>query len=777
MFGSPTTTRKQTNFAMSPSAQTRKSISFGSPSKANLGKGYAGATQSRMGMSRTMVSVPEIKPAEKLTISGTKTIQVFDARGVDVTPRPLYHPDPHLGTAKPNKLLMSQEGSLASDFISSYSLYQNTVNPSMLGQFTRSVMGSSSVSKSSVSTTESMTEDLDEPAYKRDRLASFTDVRVLRTTPETSLTKEDLEKNIEIILTETKTLKFFDLPTVIYSVESEEAEKIVQKNKKYEELCRNRLGNDLYVERMMQTFNGAPKNKEVQCEKIIMEDKGIMATAWDLYDSFNTPEALISAKPSAAVSKGSLLAKDRDENLQDSETSSLMDIENVILAKVHEDEEDHSEAILKSAKLQQDLFFMERVLMENVFQQKLAAYRQLPVLKEREPGEVEEVKEEENLQEAAEESNEDEEETEMDLELEIATEQSTIPANLERLWSFTCDLTKGLNVSSLSWNKANPWPERIYQSPYGVTSVDFSIGSPNLLAVGYHNGTIAIYNVQSSSNTPVLDSSESPQKHLGPVWQVQWIEQERGTTGDDKREILVSISADGRVSKWIIRKGLDCHDLMRLRRTTAASNKKGGEKEKKGEALISRQAPGMCFAFHPKDTNMYLAGTEEGLIHKCSCSYNEQYLETYRGHKGPVYKVVWNPFCPDVFLSCSADWGVVIWRQETLKPFLSFYPTTYVVYDVAWSPKSAYIFAAANESRVEIWDLQVSTLDPLIVNVANPGIKFTTLLFAKQTDCLLVGDSDGQVAVYELRNMPAALDNGRGDVINVLLGSKTNQAG
>ncbi|KAH0520190.1 WD repeat-containing protein 78 [Microtus ochrogaster] len=139
---------------------------------------------------------------------------------------------------------------------------------------------------------------------------------------------------------------------------------------------------------MMQTFNGAPKNKDVQCEKIIMEDKGIMATAWDLYDSFNAPEALLSAKPSSvAGSKGNLLAKDQDENLdgkymgRDSETSSLMDIENVILAKVHEDEEDHSEAILKSEKLQQDLFFMERVLMENVFQQKLAAYRQLPVLK------------------------------------------------------------------------------------------------------------------------------------------------------------------------------------------------------------------------------------------------------------------------------------------------------------------------------------------------------------------------------------------------------------
>ena len=28
----------------------------------------------------------------------------------------------------------------------------------------------------------------------------------------------------------------------------------------------------------------------------------------------------------------------------------------------------------------------------------------------------------------------------------------------------------------------------------------------------------------------------------------------------------------------------------------------------------------------------YLAGTEEGHIHKCSCSYNEQYLESYLGH-------------------------------------------------------------------------------------------------------------------------------------------------
>ena len=51
---------------------------------------------------------------------------------------------------------------------------------------------------------------------------------------------------------------------------------------------------------------------------------------------------------------------------------------------------------------------------------------------------------------------EEEAKKEEEEDLEISSEQSTIPANLERLWSFSCDLTKGLNVSSLTWNKANP---------------------------------------------------------------------------------------------------------------------------------------------------------------------------------------------------------------------------------------------------------------------------------------------------------------------------------
>uniref|UniRef100_A0A8C4VYP4 Dynein axonemal intermediate chain 4 n=1 Tax=Gopherus evgoodei TaxID=1825980 RepID=A0A8C4VYP4_9SAUR len=160
-----------------------------------------------------------------------------------------------------------------------------------------------------------------------------------------------------------------------------------------------------------------------------------------------------------------------------------------------------------------------------------------------------------------------------------------------------------------------------------------------------------------------------------------------------------------------------------------------------------------------QNTNIYLAGTEEGHIHKCSCSYNEQFLETYRAHKGPVYKIAWNPFSADMFLSCSADWSIILWRQDSVRPILTFSSTTNVVHDIMWSPKSAFVFAAVNEGRVEIWDLSVSTLDPLIVTFANPGVKFTTVLFARNTDCILIGDNNGIVSVYELRNMTASDSN------------------
>lgn len=50
------------------------------------------------------------------------------------------------------------------------------------------------------------------------------------------------------------------------------------------------------------------------------------------------------------------------------------------------------------------------------------------------------------------------------------------------------------------------WPERIFQCEHGVTALDFSMASPNLLAVGMYDGSVTIYNVRSCNDAALLDS-------------------------------------------------------------------------------------------------------------------------------------------------------------------------------------------------------------------------------------------------------------------------------
>ncbi len=42
-------------------------------------------------------------------------------------------------------------------------------------------------------------------------------------------------------------------------------------------------------------------------------------------------------------------------------------------------------------------------------------------------------------------------------------------------------------------------------------------------------------------------------KHTNPVWQIAWIERDRASEVDHM-EVLLSISSDGRVTQWILRK-------------------------------------------------------------------------------------------------------------------------------------------------------------------------------------------------------------------------------
>ncbi len=69
--------------------------------------------------------------------------------------------------------------------------------------------------------------------------------------------------------------------------------------------------------------------------------------------------------------------------------------------------------------------------------------------------------------------------------------------------------------------------------------------------------TLCLHNAMSSSNSDCVNM------HACPVWQLRWVDHDTGQAGEDKVEMLVSVSGDGRISKWIHYKGLECVGMFK----------------------------------------------------------------------------------------------------------------------------------------------------------------------------------------------------------------------
>ena len=73
----------------------------------------------------------------------------------------------------------------------------------------------------------------------------------------------------------------------------------------------------------------------------------------------------------------------------------------------------------------------------------------------------------------------------------------------------------------LSYTLKNPsYPEYIYPTTSGVMCVDIHPEHPYLVAVGFYDGSVGVYNVTSKENKPIYQSTAKTGKHTDPVWQV-----------------------------------------------------------------------------------------------------------------------------------------------------------------------------------------------------------------------------------------------------------------
>ena len=318
------------------------------------------------------------------------------------------------------------------------------------------------------------------------------------------------------------------------------------------------------------------------------------------------------------------------------------------------------------------------------------------------------------------------------------------------------DFVKQMSGLICCYSLKNPsHPEYAFTTESGVMCLDFHPQHSSLLAVGLYDGSVLVYDVRNKMNRPIRQCDVKTGKHTDPVWQVRW--QPRDLSEKDLK--FTSVSSDGRVTRWTMSKSeLVYQDVMELKLVADAT---GGPAEGDGtdpslgegldnDAALGSLAGGCCIDFNKAQDHLFVVGTEEGRVHKCSTAYNSQYLETYAGHHMAVYTVKWNEHYPRVFISASADWTVKLWDHGVAKPAMSF-DLNSAVGDVAWSPTSDATFAAVtSDGKVHVYDLHENKHEPMCEQKIVRKAKLTKIAFNPTHPVILVGDDRGCVTSLKL---------------------------
>lgn len=342
---------------------------------------------------------------------------------------------------------------------------------------------------------------------------------------------------------------------------------------------------------------------------------------------------------------------------------------------------------------------------------------------------------------------------------------------LKKLMTFEYSLTEGLPINSIAINPSNPdliacgygkndlneadksgylllWtpknpkhPELAFKTESAVLSCRFSTGNPYLLACGLLNGTVRVFDLRQRDGAD--KTAMEGLKHFEAVWEVYWAPRGKDRS---KGESLISVSADGKVCEWELRKNLEPTELKSLNRLPTPS-----AKEVPGNSNF-RLSCGLCIDFHSADSNVYFVGTDEGVVHRCSKSYKEQYLESYFGHSGSVYRVSVNSFLPEVFLTCSADWTCRVWHSKKKEEALVLkgLELNDEIVDAQWNPRCSTSFASVSrDGRLELWDFSLKNLDPIEAK-KSPSYARTSVVFSQAYPVLFTGNSHGQMEMFKV---------------------------
>ncbi|XP_046679719.1 dynein axonemal intermediate chain 4-like [Homalodisca vitripennis] len=302
------------------------------------------------------------------------------------------------------------------------------------------------------------------------------------------------------------------------------------------------------------------------------------------------------------------------------------------------------------------------------------------------------------------------------------------------------------------WNVKNTKdPERLYHFKDPVTCVSFSPNRPQILAVSFYNGLVLLMDI--ISRTLMVKASNSHYPLYYPVWRVLWYPHDPLESG----QTLITCSENGRLFKYKKTKFFTSKKIMTVSRPHEGPPVQGVYRPRKcfSRKTTCRLNPSAeVLVLHPEDPLVYLVGTSEGCVYVCSVNHRYDYVDVFVAHSGPVYNIQFNPFCSKVFLTCGADFCVRIWAEGIFDPLMKLESGLSPVQDALWNPLHSTVIVSITGAHIEIWDIRRRISKPKSSTVS-PSKSFNTVIqFSANKYNLCVGDSDGNVHVMALTEMP-----------------------
>uniref|UniRef100_A0A4W3IIW5 Cytoplasmic dynein 1 intermediate chain 2 n=1 Tax=Callorhinchus milii TaxID=7868 RepID=A0A4W3IIW5_CALMI len=287
---------------------------------------------------------------------------------------------------------------------------------------------------------------------------------------------------------------------------------------------------------------------------------------------------------------------------------------------------------------------------------------------------------------------------------------------------------------ALVWNMKfkKPTPEYIFQCQSSVMSVSFARFHPNLVVGGTCSGQIVLWDNRSNKRTPVQRTPLSAAAHTHPVYCVNVV-------GSQNAHNLISVSTDGKICSWSLDMLSQPQDSIELM-----------HKQSKAVAVT-------CMSFPLGDVNNFVVGSEEGSVYTaCRHGSKAGISEIFDGHQGPITGIHYHTAAGPVdfshlFITSSFDWTVKLWTTKNNKPLYSFEDNSDYVYDVMWSPTHPALFACVDGmGRLDLWNLNNDTEVPTASVTVNSNPALNRVRWAQSGREIAVGDSEGQILIYDV---------------------------